>query len=455
MEHLVETLSTPIEDAGDLLVVGAGSAGFAAALAASRLGLKVTLVDPASHVGGTLVSGIPILGYHDGVRQVVFGIAHELVHELRRRGGTDDDPGQTTAINVDPERLKFVLMDLLQTAGVRLRLHTIVTGVRTEEGGITHVIVEGKGGRRALAARWFIDATGDADVAAAAGVPTFKGREGDGRTQPMTLMFGIGGINKEAFNAWGGSPGMSDHPWGGYPRMTELWQSMSHRFRNPRKTDFSHFWGPQSRTGEWAFNATRVIDADGTDSISLTHAETEGRRQVFELMDEFLRPHVPGFDRAFVAWTAAKIGVRETRRIVGAYTLSRQDIWDFVHFPDTICHGSYPIDIHSPTDATTEFPVEHFYGGRHWSVPYRSLIPLQIRNLLVGGRCISADHAAIAAVRVMANTLAIGEAAGTALALCEKEGVDPVNLNPQILRDQLRKQGGWLPDMSAAGKITR
>jgi hypothetical protein len=435
METLAENLSTPIEDVGDLLVVGAGSTGFAAALAAARRGLRTTLIDPASHVGGTLVSGIPILGYHDGVRQVVAGIADEIVRELHAQGGTEDYPIRSTIVNVDTERLRFVLLDLLEKAGVSLRLHTLVTGVRTVGGRLTHVITEGKGGRRALTARWFIDATGDADLAHAAGVPTEQGRKSDGKSQPMTLMFGIGGIDKTAFAAWGG-----------YARMTELWRTQSAAFRNPRKTEFAHFWGPDSRTGEWAFNATRVLDADGADSLSLTRAEAEGRRQVFELMDRFLRPQVPGFERAFVAWTAPKIGVRETRRIVGHYTVTRDDVWNFVPFRDAICHGSYPIDIHSPTGATTEFPADHFYGGRYWSIPYRALVPREIDNLLVGGRCFSATHEAMSAMRVMANTLATGEAAGTAIALAQQAGLTPAQVDPKQLREELRRAGAWLPE---------
>jgi hypothetical protein len=442
LPRLAETLSTPIEEAGDLVVVGAGSAGVAAALAAARLGLAVTLVDPASHPGGTLVSGIPILGYHDGVRQVVKGIADEIACALRRAGGSVSDPAAGTTVEADPERLKLVILDLLEAAGVRLRLHTLSAGVDAADGRIRHVLVEGKGGRRALASPLVVDATGDADIARAAGVPVEVGRRGDGRTQPMTLMFGIGGIDKAAFIAWGGGD-----RYKAYDRLEQVWRGLAAAggFRNPRTRDFSHFWGAPNRSDEWAFNATRVLALDGSDSRSLTRAECEGRHQVHELVDGFLRPHIPGFARCYVAWTAAKIGVRETRRIVGAYTLTRQDIWDFVRFPDTICHGSYPIDIHSPSGAGTEFPIDHFYGGRHWSVPYRSLVPVGCANLLVAGRCISAEHEALAAVRVMANTMAMGEAAGTAMALCRRRGIAPAALDPDVLRTQLAAQGAWLP----------
>jgi hypothetical protein len=444
--QLHETLTTPSEEAGDLIVVGAGSAGLGAALAAARLGLRVTLLDPANHVGGTLVSGVPILGYHDGERQIVGGIASELAAAMHRERAAVGDPARRTEVEVDHERLKLVLWELLEAAGVQVRLHTLCVGVDADAGRIRHVIVEGKGGRRALACRLVIDASGDADVAVAAGVPTVVGRGGDGRTQPMTLMFGVGGIDQSAFIVWGGG----EDRWVAYQKMEALWRETVARggFRNPRTNDFSCFWGVPCRVGEWAFNATRILDADGTDSVSLTRAEGEGRRQVFELVDRFLRPSVPGFSQAYVAWTAAKIGVRESRRIVGAYTLTRQDIWDFATFPDTICHGSYPIDIHSPTGATTDFRanVGHFYGGRHWSVPFRCLVPNGVANLLVAGRCLSAEHEALAAVRVNANTIAMGEAAGVAAALAHRGHTDPGAVDPARLRRQLVSQGAWLPD---------
>lgn len=441
--HLTESLKTPIEDGGDLVVVGAGSAGIGAALAAARLGLRVTLIDPAGHAGGTLVSGIPILGYHDGKRQVVRGIADELVRCMHLAGAALGDPAKEMCVQVDQERLKLVLLDLLGRAGVNLRLHTMLAGVDVDGGRIRHVIVEGKGGRRALACRGVIDTTGDADVAAAAGAPTVVGRRGDGLTQPMTLMFAIGGIDQAAFVAWGGGD-----RWAAYLKMEALWRETvaGGDYRNPRTKDFACFWGVPARTGEWAFNATRVLGRAGLDSTALTAAEGEGRLQAYELVDRFLRPSVPGFARAYVAWTAAKVGVRETRRIVGAYTLTRDDIWDFTCFPDTICHGSYPIDIHSPTGGETEYPTDHFYGGRYWSIPFRCLVPQGIDNLLVAGRCLSAEHEALAAVRVMANTIAMGEAAGTAMALTLPREIRPSAVPMDALRTQLRNQGAWLQD---------
>jgi hypothetical protein len=438
---LRETLTTRVEEVGDVLVVGAGSAGIAAALAAARSGAKTMLVDPAGFPGGTLVSGLAILGCHDGEKQVVRGLFQEIVERLQARDGVEGDPAHTTAINVDVEKLKILLLEMLHEAGVDLRLHTFFSRAETDRQKISAAVVEGKGGRTALIAKQFIDATGDADLALSAGVPVEKGRKQDGKVQPMTMMFAVGNIDKAAFAAWGG-----------YPALEKLYCEIATRdaFRNPRRADLSCIWGPSSRTGEFAFNVTRVLESDGSDSRSLSRAELEGRLQVWEFMEKFLKPHVPGFARSYIVWTAAKIGVRETRRIVGEYVITRDDIWNYVKFPDAINCGSYPIDIHSPTDSTTEFPMDHFYGGKYWTIPYRALVPLNVENLLVAGRCLSATHEAMAAVRCMANTIGMGEAAGFAAALCVRSGATPRTLDYREVQRALRQNGGWLGEVAVS-----
>lgn len=163
-----------------------------------------------------------------------------------------------------------------------------------------------------------------------------------------------------------------------------------------------------------------------------------------EFLERFLRPHVPGFEWAFIASTAGKIGIRETRRITGHYVLTRQDIWDFVKFPDTINCGAYPIDIHSPTGGDIEVPREHFYSGNYWTIPYRSLVPVGVANLLVAGRCLSATHEALAAVRCMANTIGMGEAAGCAASLALETGSTAREINISHLQKNLLTRGVWL-----------
>ncbi|MBN8712196.1 MAG: hypothetical protein BGO12_22760 [Verrucomicrobia bacterium 61-8] len=441
MNTIREILETPVEEAGDVLVAGAGSAGVAAAIAAARAGAKVTLVDPAGFPGGTLVSGIPIGGSFDGKRQVVRGILQEMIDRLTARGGCDDDPSRTTWVNVDVEKLKIIILEMLEEAGVHLRLHTLLVSAVVSGGKLEAAVVEGKAGRRALRTARFIDATGDADLASYAGAKVVKGRGRDGLMQPMTMMFAVANIDLKRFEVWGG-----------YTRLEKLWTEVSsaENFRNPRRDGLSYMWGASCRVGEKAFNVTRVLHSDGADAKSLSNAEVEGRLQAWEFMEKFLRPHVAGFEKAYISWTSAKIGVRETRRIVGEYVLTRDDIWNFVKFPDAINCGSYPIDIHSPTDHTTEYPTDHFYGGKYWTIPYRCLVPVGVENLLVAGRCLSATHEALSAVRVMANTIGMGEAAGYASALSLKEGVSPRHLDPEIVRQMLLKHGGWLGELETA-----
>ena len=444
MKHtLTETLTTPIEPAGDVLVAGSGSAGFAAAIAAARTGATVTLIESAGYLGGNMASGLPIIGCHDGKKQVVKGIFDELIQRLTEYGGAEGDPAETTVQNIDPEKIKIIITRMLAEAGVQVRLHTMLVGVQTDGTRITHAIVEQKGGREALTAAYFVDTSGDGDLAAFAGVPFEIGRKEDGKTQACTLMFAVGGIDTQRFAQWGdGSEETA------FKKLVEVYQQVSsaNNFQNPRRTSLSDLWGVRSRTGERTFNATRVMDILGSDSRGLSTAGINVREQLWEFLEIFLKPNVPGFEQSYIAWSAAKIGVRETRRIMGEYLLNKTDILEFKKFPDTICCGSYPIDVHLPATGgkETTFTPDHFYGGRYWTIPYRSLVPQKIDNLWVAGRCLSATHLALSAVRCMANTLGMGQAAGTAAALCAQSGETNRELPPKTLQDQLLEQGAWL-----------
>lgn len=433
--HITENLQTPVEPASEVIVCGAGSAGIGAALAAARHGAHVTLVDPAGYVGGNMVSGLYLIGCYDGEKQIVKGLFDEMIARLRERGGVDLYPTETTGLPVDPEMLKVLLLEMLEEAGVELRLHTQLVGVVREGDRVRYALVEGKGGRRALPADYFIDTTGDADLAFHAGVPCEMGRHLDGAVQPQTLIFSVGGIDQEAFEKAGG-----------WSYMYECFDQVTaaNAFRNPRKKSFSGYWTTKSRQGELMFNVTRVLRQDVTKSRGLTSAEVESRLQAWEFVQDFLRPHVEGFANAYLVWTAAHVGIRETRRIRGHYVMTKDDIWNFRKFEDVVVCGSYPIDIHSPTGADTEFPQEHFYGGKYWTIPYRSLVPLEVENLLVAGRCLSATHEALSAVRCIANTLAMGEAAGTAAALCRGRQLAAIDLPIEELQAALSEAGVWL-----------
>ncbi len=427
-----EARDLPVLPAGDVLVCGGGSAGIMAAWAAARVGCQVTLLDPAACPGGTSAIGLPLLGFHDGARRIVGGLPYEFLARLQARGGLRGDLDADRALEPDPELLKLLAIEVLDEAGVRLLLHTFVADAVVRDGRLWGVIVEGKGGRRVLTAARTIDCTGDGDLCASAGVPMAKA---DGQLQPPTLMFTVGNVDLAAWQAAGG-----------YGAMERKYAAVStaENFRNPRRHDFSGCWRLGDRPNEVAFNCTRVLSIDATDPDDLTRAEVEGRYQAWEFLDRFLRPHVPGFEAAYIATTFAKVGIRETRRIVGEYVITEADLWSFRKFDDAIACGCYPIDVHSATDETTHFPHDHFYGGRHYTIPYRALLPLGVEDLLVAGRCLSCDHLAFGGLRVIGNTMPMGQAAGTAAALSHAAGLPPRRLDPGVLRSRLLADGCYL-----------
>ncbi|MDF2722012.1 MAG: hypothetical protein K0Q59_1687 [Paenibacillus sp.] len=426
-----ETKTIPMLNAAEIIVVGGGSAGIMAALAAARLGGKVLLIDPSSAPGGTSIIGLPLAGFHDGVRQVVRGIPGEFMDRLRDRGGLSGGIEQRF-IPSDPEMIKMIAIEMLEEAGVELLLHTMVVDAITEEGLVSGVIVEGKGGRRLLRAKMFVDASGDGDVCHFAGVPMMKEA---GELQPPTLMFVVGNMEMNTYIAAGG-----------YSMLIAKYREISaqQHFRNPRRSELSGGWRVGLRENELAFNVTRVLHIDATDPWDLTKAEIEGRHQAWEFLHDFLRPHVPGFENAFITNTFHRVGVRETRRIMGEYVIHEDDLWHFRKFEDAICCGCYPIDVHNANNETTLFPPELFYNGNYYTIPYRALVPLGINNIIVAGRCLSADHIAFGGLRVIGNTMGMGQAAGTAAALCLQHNATPRLLDVSLLRRTLHANGAFL-----------
>ncbi|WP_135550308.1 FAD-dependent oxidoreductase [Paenibacillus cymbidii] len=431
METYTETKTIPAIDAADVIVVGGGSAGIMAAIAAARLGSKVLLIDPSSAPGGTSIIGLPLAGFHDGVRSVVGGIPDEFMNRLEARGGLWG-PRNAAFIPSDPEIIKMIAIEMLEEADVEMLLHTMVVDAVVREGRIDGVIVEGKGGRRLLRAPLFVDASGDGDVCHYAGVPMMKE---EGELQPPTLMFVVGNIDMDRFEEAGG-----------YSVLMRTYQEISAReqFRNPRRNELSGGWRLGSRKNELAFNVTRILNIDATDPRDLTRAEVEGRHQAWEFLDRFLKPHIAGFEQAFITNTFHRVGVRETRRIVGEYVIREEDLWQFRKFDDAVCCGCYPIDVHHASSESTHYPKEHFYNGQYYSIPYRALVPLRVDNVLAAGRCLSSDHVAFGGLRVIGNTMGTGQAAGTAAALCLQHDVIPRELDVDLLRDTLRQHGAFL-----------
>lgn len=449
----------------EVVVIGGGPAGSVAAIAAARSGAKVAVIEQYGFLGGSLTAAMvaPIMGFHAGDLQVVRGIPDEIVERMKALGaspGHVPDPVDFcyTVTPFDYEALKRVLLELAVESGTELWLHSVFLGATVKDGRVDTVRVWQKDGVKELSARVFIDASGDGDLCAAAGVPFEVGRRQDGSPQPMTLMFRISGVDWDAVMRYFAEHDSElQHGQGVHPRIDLNW------LRKLPIRGFAGFKGlvadarargewtiPRDRLlvfegvrqGEAVVNTTRVPGRLGIRGSDLAQAEIEGRKQAYEVM-AFLQRRVPGFATSYLLETPAQIGVRETRHITGDYVLQQEDILRGVKFPDAIACGGYPIDIHDPT--SLQVVAKRLPPGEYYSIPYRCLLPKGLHNVLVAGRCISATHEAFAAFRVSAIVMAIGQAAGTAAAMTAASGISPRDLDVNTLRRHLLTQGAFLP----------
>ncbi len=439
----------------DVLVAGGGTSGIAAAVAASRAGARTLLVEQRPFVGGAATYGLPLLTFHDAhSRPVIGGIAQEFVDRLVEEGGsTGHVPTRgghmKTYVNTDAEMVKYVALLLLEEAGVELLFHTFVCGVVCDSGRVRGVEVVNKDGHQRLRADLVVDTTGDADVCALAGAEMVKGREGDGAMQAMTLMFRLGNVDlarvAEVIGegaAYGPRPG-SEQP--GFIRATghfAPWREALVRAGIfPEVEEDRVFWVNSLRDGEVNVNAVRVVGLDGSSARDLTRAEIEGRKQAVRLA-RFFREHVPGFECSYLVSTAPQVGVRETRRIVGDYVLTGEDVVEGREFPDRVARTSYPVDIHDPSGKG--WHAAFVRDGGSASIPYRCLLPRGLDGVLVAGRCASTTHEAHGSTRVMAVGMAMGQAAGIAAAMSAAGGLPTREVDVAKLQARLRSAGAIL-----------
>jgi hypothetical protein len=417
--------------AGDVLVVGGGSAGCAAAIAAAREGARTLLVEAGGFLGGTGAAVLDTFyGFYapGGDARVVEGIGWELCERLLASGQAFERPntyGAGTGVTYDPEGLKRTWDELVANAAAAVLHHARVVAVVTAERRVASAIVETKAGPRRVSARTFIDATGDAELAWRAGASVDRPGE-ENRTQPLTTTFRLGGVDTERTST------------------QELHRLMgeaaeSGRYDLPRREGSSH------RTvvpGVVHTNLTRVAGVDATDPWQLSAAEQEGRRQVEEYV-RFLIEQVPGYEIAHLLGTSVWIGIRETRRVRGRYVLTRGDVLAARAFDDAIARCGAPLEDHDGGEAT----IWEYIGadgepsGLTYGIPYRCLVPVDLDNLLVAGRCLSATHDAHASVRSMAQCMAMGQAAGTAAALASTDGGHAATVDTGRLRGRLAEQG--------------
>jgi glycine/D-amino acid oxidase-like deaminating enzyme len=428
-----------MSDRYDVVVVGSGSAGSSAAISAGRLGARTLLVDRLGFMGGTSTAVLDTFyAFYtpgDAPRRVVGGLGWEVVERLTETGMAFERPntyGAGTGVTYDQEVLKLVWEGMAGEAGVELLLHTWATGTRLADGRIEAVRLWNKGGERWVEADVVIDASGDADVCALAGVP-YDNAQMLGRVQSLSTLFKMANVDVEQAVS--------------VPKAA-LWERMreavaSGDYMLPR---VEGSWHRTPHPGVVLIHMTRIPNVDATDPVQLTTAEREGRRQVAEYA-RFLRDRVPGFESAVVVATSPAIGVRESRRVHGDYRLTREDVLEGRRFDDEIALCGAPIeDHHAGGDTEWRYVAE----GRVYGIPYRSLLPTGIEGLLVAGRCFSATHDAHASARSMATCMAMGQAAGTAAAMAAAAGGTPRAVDAGTLRERLARGGALLEPLGAA-----
>lgn len=422
----------PVAAEVDVLVVGAGPAGFSAAVCAAREGAKTMLIEQTGDVGGVATTGL--MSHWTGNTQG--GFYEEILDRSAEAGGDWDTAEFNGGLRqvINPERLKTIMLQMLDEAGVKLCLYTFSSEAIVENDRIKGVIVQSKAGRQAILAKVIIDATGDGDIAASAGVPYQKGRETDGKMQPMSLMFKVAGVDVERGVFPGGFEETFPIPKGDIQTLG--------REHIPSPAGHVLLY-KTTLPGVVTCNMTNCIDVDGTNPDDLTHATYVCRSQIDPIVT-FLREYVPGFENCYLISSASVIGVRETRHFKGEACITEQDIRDARVFEDwAVTRVSFNFDIHNLTgnglDETGE--QKHFKQKKGYTIPYGCLVPVKIDGLLLAGRDISGTHMAHSNFRVMPICANMGQAAGVAAAMCVKQNIRPRVLNVKQLQNRLMEQG--------------
>lgn len=410
----------------DVTVVGGGFAGVAAALSAAKNGCNVLLLEKGNTLGGAAVNCLinPFMPNRTELNGVETELSSGLFAEIKKRLAENNAMKDASFLE---EELKFILNDLVREASVDVLFHSYLSSVSRVDGRINSIKISTVSGMIDIESDYYIDATGDAQVAFLAGCEFSLGREGDHLCQPMTLCFRVGNVDIKRLGS-------------SFSRLRDahLRALENGELLNPRE-DILVFTTPIPNVLH--FNTTRVVKMDPTSVYDVSKAEMIARDQVREIY-ELMKKNADGLEDSFLMMTACEIGVRESRMIVGEYVLTEKDCRDFRKFEDGIAACNYDIDIHNPEGTGTShyfFPKGEFY-----TIPYRSLIPLGLSNMLVAGRCISSDHGAQASYRIMPVVCCLGEAAGSAIALAKKDGCDVRGISVPELQNILRQNGAFL-----------
>lgn len=422
----------PIIKEVDVLVLGAGPAGVSAAICAAREGASTMLIEQAGDVGGIATAGL--MSHWTGRTEGGF------YEEILNRSSEAKESSQAHEFNgserqiINPERLKTVLLEMLEEAGVILQLYTFASDVIMDNDVIKGVIIESKSGREAILANIVIDATGDGDIAAKASVPYQKGRETDGKMQPMTIMFKVAGVDVDRGVFPGGFEETFEVPAG------DIQQLGREHIPSPAGHVLLY---KTTLPDVVTCNMTNCINVDGTSASDLTKATILCRKQM-DIIVDFLRKCVPGFEKCYIISSASLIGVRETRHFKGESTITEQDISDARVFDDwAVTKASFNFDVHNLTGNGLDETgcQKQFKQTKGYTIPYGCFVPVKVDNLYLAGRNISGTHMAHSNFRVMPICANMGQAVGIAAALCIKEKIKPRELDVVHLQSKLRSYG--------------
>jgi FAD dependent oxidoreductase len=428
---------TPLFGEFDVVVLGGGPAGLAAAVSASRGGARTLLIERYGFLGGMGTAGgvtnfAGLYGKRDGqMQQLVHGVVGELLSRIDALGGLntpqDGLQGRIRVRSYDVSAYKCAADEWLLAGGVQLLFHAVAVGVVMDGARVDCLLVETKSGRRAIRATQFIDASGDGDLAHFAGVAYELG-DGAGDALYPSTMFRVGQVDAARAQA----------AIGEFKAIDALMAQAASRYDFPRQGAILR---PQKNPSEWRANVTQLRNAQGravdaTDAVQLSAAEVEGRRQIVQYM-RFLRTEVPGFEKAEMLDIAPQVGVRETRRVLASYCLTGDDVLTGARFDDTIGLNAWPLEMHVAGRIEWAFP--HDAHNSFNQLPWRMLVPPQVPNLLVAGRCAGMTHAGQSAARVSGACFVMGQAAGTAAAL-RVQG----RFSVPVLQAQLQAHGAEL-----------
>lgn len=424
MQYREPEKEIPVMGEYDVIVAGSGPAGMAAAVRAGRMGCRVLLIEYCGRVGGISTSGL--MSHFTG--RCNSPLYREFLQQAADRNPFERGVSRP---QIDPELLTVTYLDMLREAGVELLLYTLVCDVMMEGDRLCGLITESKSGRQAYRAKVVIDATGDGDVAARSGAAYHLGRESDGKMQPATLMFKVGGVDMARAVLPPSFETKVETEKG------ELQALALEKLPHPAGHVLLY---PSPIPGIVTCNMTNVTGIDGTRAEDLTRAEQVCRSQM-EPIVSFLREYVPGYEHCYIISAASLIGVRETRHFHGVYTLTEEDILTARQFEDWVVRDAhFNFDVHNLTGASLDKTgyQHNFRQSNGYTIPYGCLVPEKIDGLLLSGRCISGTHMAHSNFRVMPICMGIGEASGVAAALAVKKGVLPREIRAQEIQAYLQ-----------------